>query len=83
MDTENRIERSRLVSGSPHGNERILEEGVAAGERVVLHSAEGLGLASMQERPRLIHGDLAIRSKRGRGTLVHVRVPVPEGGGSR
>ncbi len=30
VDAENRIERRRVVTGSPHGNERILEEGVAA-----------------------------------------------------
>jgi signal transduction histidine kinase len=36
----------------------------------------GLGLASIKERARLIHGRALIRSEPGRGTTIHVRVPV-------
>jgi len=36
----------------------------------------GLGLISMEERVRFIEGTLTIDSKPGRGTKVHVRVPL-------
>ncbi len=35
----------------------------------------GLGLASMRERARLIHGTLCIRSRPGQGTRIEVRAP--------
>ncbi len=41
-------------------------------------SKAGVGLASMAERARLMHGDLTIRAASGRGTHVSVRVPLPE-----
>ena len=37
----------------------------------------GLGLVSMQERVRLLHGTLAIESRPGAGTRIAVSVPVP------
>ena len=36
----------------------------------------GLGLLSMDERIRLVNGQLAIESRPGRGTSIHARVPV-------
>jgi signal transduction histidine kinase len=36
----------------------------------------GLGLASMEERVRLIQGDFSIRSKQGQGTVIKVRAPL-------
>jgi signal transduction histidine kinase len=39
----------------------------------------GLGLASMQERVRLVNGTIAIQSKPMGGTTVHVRVPLSSG----
>ena len=38
----------------------------------------GLGLASMEERVRLIQGHLSIRSNPGKGTIIEVRVPIAE-----
>ncbi len=35
----------------------------------------GLGLISMRERVRLVHGTIAIESKPMAGTMIHVRVP--------
>ncbi len=35
----------------------------------------GLGLTSMQERLRLVHGELSIRSQPKGGTTIHARVP--------
>jgi len=40
----------------------------------------GLGLTSMRERVRLVHGNIAINSKPMRGTTIHVRVPLNSGG---
>ena len=38
-------------------------------------TAQGLGLASMNERIRLVRGSLELRSSPGEGTLVDIRVP--------
>jgi signal transduction histidine kinase len=45
--------------------------------------AEGLGLLSMRERVRLVHGHIEWRSQPGAGTRLDVRVPLPavEAGG--
>jgi signal transduction histidine kinase len=39
-------------------------------------AASGLGLVSMQERLRLVNGELVIESKPGNGTLVRAVAPV-------
>ncbi len=39
----------------------------------------GLGLASMEERVRLIQGDLSVQSRPGQGTVIEVRVPLTGG----
>ena len=36
----------------------------------------GLGLVSMQERVRLIQGDISIESQPGKGTVINVRAPL-------
>jgi signal transduction histidine kinase len=41
---------------------------------------EGLGLLSMRERVRLVHGQIEWRSQPGAGTDVDVRVPLPPAG---
>jgi PAS domain S-box-containing protein len=49
------------------------------GRGFVLETAtqgRGLGLASMQERVRLVNGTIEIQSKPMGGTIVHVRVPL-------
>ena len=38
----------------------------------------GLGLASMEERARLVGGEITISSVPGKGTSIAVRVPLPE-----
>ena len=45
-------------------------------------AAEGLGLLSMRERVRLVHGQIQWRSRPGAGTRVDVRVPLPPPGES-
>jgi len=39
-------------------------------------NGHGLGLTSMKERLKLVHGQLSIDSKPGHGTTVHARVPL-------
>jgi signal transduction histidine kinase len=41
---------------------------------------QGLGLVSVRERVRLVHGQVHWRSLPGKGTHVYVRVPLPVGG---
>jgi signal transduction histidine kinase len=36
----------------------------------------GLGLTSMQERMKLVNGELSVESQRDRGTTIHARVPL-------
>lgn len=38
----------------------------------------GLGLVSMQERVRLIQGNISIESRPGKGTVINVRVPLKD-----
>jgi PAS domain S-box-containing protein len=38
---------------------------------------QGLGLLSMQERLRLINGEMSIESQPGCGTTIHARIPLP------
>jgi PAS domain S-box-containing protein len=42
----------------------------------------GLGLTSMQERLRLVHGELSINSQPRRGTTIHARIPFDSSGAS-
>jgi signal transduction histidine kinase len=42
-------------------------------------ATSALGLVSMRERVRLVHGQVRIDSKPGQGTRVSVRIPVPGG----
>ena len=43
-----------------------------------LSDRQGLGLASMKERTRLVRGKITIDSAPGKGTTITVQVPVPE-----
>jgi PAS domain S-box-containing protein len=44
--------------------------------------SSGLGLISMQERLKLVDGQLSIESERGRGTTIHAQVQLPPAGES-
>jgi signal transduction histidine kinase len=45
-------------------------------------AAPGLGLVSMEERLKLVDGELSIESKPQRGTTIHARVPFSAGSDS-
>ena len=53
----------------------ISDLGVGFDPRTVSRTS-GLGLTSMQERLRLVNGELSINSQRKGGTTVHARVPL-------
>jgi PAS domain S-box-containing protein len=48
-------------------------------DAVGVRGKKGLGLASMEERVRLMRGDLSIKSQPGQGTTILVRVPLAGG----
>jgi len=50
------------------------------GQGFELEATPGVGLSSMQERAAMVDGKLAIESEVGRGTIVCLRVPVPQAG---
>jgi two-component system, NarL family, sensor kinase len=64
-----------LVSSDPELVLTIQDRGVGF-DVVKVRSRKGLGLSSMEERVRLIRGELSVDSEPGRGTTVTVRVPV-------
>jgi signal transduction histidine kinase len=45
-----------------------------------VRSKRGLGIISMQERVRLAHGGIAVRSRPGIGARIAVRIPIGETG---
>jgi signal transduction histidine kinase len=53
----------------------IVDTGIGFDQKSSLRS-HGLGLASMQERLNLVHGEFAIDSRPGAGTRVRARVPI-------
>jgi two-component system CheB/CheR fusion protein len=57
----------------------ISDTGVGFDPKVIT-TKKGLGIVSMEERVRLVVGDLTIRSRPGDGTRVAVSVPLPEEG---
>jgi signal transduction histidine kinase len=48
-------------------------------EPLQVSDGQGLGLASMKERARLVRGTINIDSAPGKGATITVQVPVPEG----
>lgn len=53
----------------------IRDDGIGF-DSVQLHGKAGLGLASMEERVRLVHGDLFVKSEPGQGTVIEVQIPL-------
>ena len=53
----------------------VRDDGVGFDVRNARHTT-GLGLVSMEERVKLVAGELRVRSAPNRGTTVHARVPL-------
>ncbi len=53
-----------------------INDGGAGFDPTQARESGGLGLASMHERARLVHGDLRVESQPGQGTMIQVRVPL-------
>ena len=63
------------LTGEAHGLRlTISDQGLGFEVNQARHTG-GLGLVSMQERMRLLHGTIAVSSKPGQGTQVEARVP--------
>ena len=54
----------------------VIEDNGSGFDLEQIKGRRGLGLVSMEERVRLVEGNLAIRSQPGSGTAVEVRIPV-------
>ncbi|MHC1726828.1 MAG: sensor histidine kinase [Syntrophobacteraceae bacterium] len=53
-----------------------------ADARIGISQTSGIGLATMEERARMIGGSLEIGSQKGEGTRILLRIPIHEKGGS-
>ena len=53
-----------------------IEDSGAGFDPAWVRGKPGLGLASMEERARLIDGDFSVRSQPGKGTLIEVWAPL-------
>lgn len=70
--------RHAIVSLAREGNDvalSVADDGQGFDVEAARHSG-GLGLVSMEERARFVHGSASIRSRAGAGTLIDVRIPV-------
>lgn len=65
------------LSGSQRRGLRLSVRDNGAGIKARLpKDRRGLGMISMEERARLVHGSLTVRSKQGQGTQIIVQVPL-------
>lgn len=65
---------SVMLTGTDSGIKLSIED-TGPGE---LTAGKGLGLISMKERARLVNGTLRMQSRPGKGTLVEVKIPLPQ-----
>jgi signal transduction histidine kinase len=68
------------LRGTPDALNLIIRDGGVGFDREAALRSPGLGLTSMQERIKLVRGELFIESQFGHGTTVHARVPVHSNG---
>jgi two-component system sensor histidine kinase UhpB len=67
---------SVTVARSSDGLELTIADRGRGFEPVTMVSPNGLGLLSIQERARLVGGTLTVTSAHGRGTKLHVHIPI-------
>jgi PAS domain S-box-containing protein len=68
------------LRGTPDALNLIIRDGGVGFDREAALRSPGLGLTSMQERIKLVHGELFIESQFEHGTTVHARVPMHSNG---
>ncbi|MHC4396397.1 MAG: PAS domain-containing protein [Planctomycetota bacterium] len=66
-----------LLTGSDGGIGLCVKDSGTGFDPANVHSKRGLGLASMEERVRLIQGELLIQSQPGQGTVIKLWAPLP------
>jgi signal transduction histidine kinase len=64
------------LRGTPDGIHLTVRDAGLGFDPETVMSNRGLGLVSMQERVNLVNGTFSIESQPGRGTTVHVRLPL-------
>jgi PAS domain S-box-containing protein len=64
-----------LQGGSNEIQLSVKDSGKGFDPQIALH-AEGIGLVSMKERLKLVHGQLSIQAEPGRGTVISASVPL-------
>jgi len=62
--------------GTPEEVHLNISDSGAGFEQEAAKQGQGLGLISMEERLKILHGTLSIESQPLRGTTVHARVPL-------
>ena len=70
------------LRGSSEELDLIVRDGGVGFDPKTASHGKGLGLVSMQERLKLVQGQLSIDSRCNLGTTIHARVPVPANGGA-
>jgi PAS domain S-box-containing protein len=66
------------LTGLANGVKLLVEDDGVGFDPEVVRSHPGLGLVSMQERARIVRGELSIESQPGRGARIALHVPLPE-----
>jgi signal transduction histidine kinase len=66
--------RVELIGDSTAIRLTVRDEGV--GFNIRTDKRQGLGLISMRERTRLVHGEFTVKSEPGQGTTIRCRVPL-------
>ncbi|MHC4323354.1 MAG: PAS domain-containing protein [Planctomycetota bacterium] len=65
-----------LLAGTNYGLRLCVKDNGVGFDPLSVRGKGGLGLASMEERVRLIQGEILIQSKSGQGTTIELRIPL-------
>ena len=65
-----------MLTGTDEGIQLCVKDNGVGFDPVSVRGKGGLGLASMEERVRLIQGEFSIQSQSGRGTTIELWIPL-------